>query len=165
MPSPQYIHLDYDPDEQADPRIEIMGRGRSSRKSKTLIPTIELATILGLVREKVTALIEQFRILHAKHYNTKVPVLLDDGAKKLDEDGNVVWEVVPEILTDDQIRSKYHSVREWEDFHAELVDHFPSVGGFSTKAALGYDEKQVKRERKQQEHSSAGSDRDSSRWD
>ena len=155
MPEPDYLEGAWDPDEVPDPRLEIMGRGPLSRKSKTLLPNIELAVVLGLVREHITHLYETFRAMHAAHYTVEVPVDPDDPSK-----GTVH---VPEVLTNEQIRAKYNSVAKWEAFHQEQVDHYPSVLGFSTKAAMGYEEGPHRRERRQD--TSAGTDRNNSRWD
>lgn len=154
MPQPNYQFMEYDPDEAADPRMEIMGRGASARKSKTLLPNIELAVLLGLTKEHTKHLFELFRKLHASHHNVKAEV---------EEDGQKVFRWVPEELTDDQIRDLYPAVVKWESFHQEQVEHYPSVGGFSTKAALSYENQAPAKERKD---SSAGTDRSSgSRWE
>lgn len=153
MPEPDYVSGDYDPDAAPDPRMEIMGRGIGNRKSKTLLPNIELAVILGLVKEHIENLRQNFRAMHAAHFKVEVDVDPEDKSKGT--------HFVPEILSDQQIREKYNAVAKWEAFHQEQVDHYPSVGGFSTKAAMGYDEKQ---ERKARQDSSAGTDRGSDRW-
>lgn len=152
MPQPHYTEFDWDPDEQPDARLEIMGRGPKNRKSKTLLPNIELAVVLGLTREHIQNLMELFRALHKAHHSVRVEVELEDGSKSV--------KMVPEVLTDDQIRELYPSVVKWESFHQEQVEHYPSVGGFSTKAAMSYEDQSPKRERKE---SSAGSDQ--KRWE
>jgi len=152
MPQPNYMDLDWDPEEQADPRMELMGRGAKARKSKTLLPNIELAVILGLSKEHIQHLFELFRKLHAAKFSKLVEVQSDDGSKVLKE--------VPEVLTDQEIREHYPSVKKWESFHQEQVEHYPSVGGFSTKAAFSYEQEAPRKERKD---SSAGTDH--KRWD
>lgn len=155
MPQPDLMFLDYDPDEAPSVQLDVLGRGAKNRKSKTLLPNIELAMLLGLAREHIQHLFETFRKLHAHHY--EVPELDEDGEPViLEENGVQIKKMVPEILTDAQIRQFYPSVAKWESFHQEQVDHYPSVGGFSTKAALGYDEKTKNSERRE---SSAGTDR------
>lgn len=154
MPEPDYYEGGYDPDEVPDARIEIMGRGPLARKSKTLLPNIELAVVLGLVREHIEHLFQTFRAMHAAHYSVEVWVDPDDKSKGTKR--------VPEVLTNDQIRATYNSVAKWESFHQEQVEHYPSVQGFSTKAAMGYEDGPKKRERRQD--TSAGTDR-GSRWD
>lgn len=155
MPEPDYFEGGWDPEEVPDARLEIMGRGPLARKSKTLLPNIELAVVLGLVKEHIAHLYETFRAMHAAHYTVEVPVDPEDKSKGTN--------VVPEVLTDAQIRATYNSVAKWESFHQEQVEHYPSVQGFSTKAAMGYDDGPQKRERRQD--SSAGTDRSGSRWD
>lgn len=154
MPEPDYFEGGWDPEEIPDARLEIMGRGPLSRKSKTLLPNIELAVVLGLVKEHIQHLYETFRAMHAAHYTVEVAVDPDDKTKGT--------EFIPEVLTNAQIRAKYNSVAKWESFHQEQVEHYPSVGGFSTRAAMGYDDGPQKREKRQD--TSAGTDRGSDRW-
>lgn len=155
MPEPEYWDGEYDPDELPDPRMEIMGRGAANRKSKTLLPSIELAVTLGLVKEHLQTLLELFRDMHSRHY--EIEQITEHP------DGSVTKALVPEVLTDAQIFERYPSTRMWRTFHQEQVDHYPSVGGFSTKAAMGYEDEPKRREQKE---SSAGTDRGSrSRWE
>lgn len=144
----------WDPEEIPDARLEIMGRGPLTRKSKTLLPNIELAVVLGLVKEHITHLYETFRAMHSAHNTVERWIDPDDHSKGA--------ELVPEVLTNEEIRAKYNAVAKWESFHQEQVEHYPSVGGFSTKAAMGYDDGPNRKERKQE--SSAGTDRASDRW-
>jgi len=152
MPQPNFLDMDWDPEESPDPRMELMGRGAKARKSKTLLPNIELAVILGLTKEHIQHLFELFRKLHAANFSRLVEVEDDDGTKSFKE--------VPHILTDQEIREIYPSVKKWESFHQEQVEHYPSVGGFSTKAAFSYDQEAPRKERKE---SSAGTDQ--KRWE
>lgn len=162
MPQPDYVMSDYDPDESPSPAMEVLSRGSKNRKSKTLLPSIELAMLLGLTKEHIQHLYETFRKLHAAHY--EVAVLDEDGLPVMvEENGVELVKMVPEVLDDAELRERYQSLRKWESFHQEQVDHYPSVGGFSTKAALGYDERAERRERRE---SSAGTDRASSaKWE
>lgn len=155
MPTPDFMDLGYDPEELPDPRMEIIGRGAINRKSKTLLPNIELAVLLGLTKEHIMHLTELFRSLHAAHYEVIIEETQDDGSK--------VQKVVPHVLTNSEIRERYSVIRKWEAFHQEQVDHYPSVGGFSTKAAFSMEDVKDRRDRKE---TSAGTDRSkSSRWE
>lgn len=155
MPEPEYFEGGWDPEETPDARMEVMGRGPMARKSKTLVPTMDMAARLGVVKAHIRHLYETFRAMHAAHYTVEVPIDPEDESKG--------FRVVPEVLEDHEIRAKYNSVAKWEAFHQEQVEHYPSVGGFSTKAAMGYDDGNQRRERKQD--TSAGTDRSGSRWD
>ena len=143
--------LGYDPDELPNAQLEVMGRGAAARKSKTLLPNIELGMTLGLVRKHRRMLLELFKALHAEHFT--VPVL--------DDEGKPTGKRVPEELTDEQVMQLYPAVKDWDDFHQEQVEHYISVGGFSTKAAMGYEEAP---KRSKREHSSAGAEQRQQRW-
>lgn len=158
--------LAYDPTEALNVPLEAMGRGTKARKSKSLMPQIELAVVLGLVPVHFRALVELFKKLHAHWHEVQEvdeegelvwkmkPKLGADGellgmVPELDEDGDLVPCMVPEVLSDSQVLDLYEGARMWADFHQEQVEHYPSVGGFSTKAALNYDDSPNKQKRKE----------------
>ncbi len=128
--------------------MEILGRGVGARKSKTFLKDQELAALLGFIRGHTRRLMEAFRRTHARHFTTEVTEEL--------EDGTFVKHIVPEVLTDDQIRDLYPIVTEWERMHQEQVDHYASIGGFSVKAAAGMPDEA---EQKSRQEGSAGADR------
>ncbi len=131
MPRGQFVGSEEDYETPVVP-VEIMGRGVESRKSKTFFQDMEIATLLGFIRGHAQRLMELFRRAHAKHYTVEV--------EEEDEDGNIRTVKRPEVLTDNEVRDKYPVVREWERMHNEQVEHFASIGGFSVRAASGFDE-------------------------
>lgn len=169
--------MEYDPSESPSIQLEAMGRGPLARKSKSLMPSIELASVLGMVKMHKEGLTDLLKTLHARSHQVQevdedgdpvwvmVPKLDDEGnlinmVPKLDEDGNLVPSLVPEVLSDAEVLKRYDGAELWQDFHQEQVEHYPSVGGFSTKAALGYEDQPTKSKEKQ---SSQHQDR-SKRW-
>lgn len=126
---------------------EIMGRGPQARKSKSFFKSSEESTVLALIDAYPDMLLKLFRELHAKTF-TETVVRERDGSK--------VEVVVPEVLTDDELREEYPYIHVWERMHQEQVEHRPSVDGFSIKQAVQGREEERLRGR---EESSAGSER------
>lgn len=122
LPEPYWTGQDYDPYEPTNVGVEILGRGQSSRKSKTFIPDLELASILSRIANYPTLLMEQFRALHAHHYTVEVETKAPDGSKVLSR--------IPHVLTDAEICAKYPAVLGWRDAHDQSVAHYNSIKGF-----------------------------------
>lgn len=154
MPSPDWIGGDYDPTEAGDTRLEIVGRGRSSRATKTNIPDVEAATILGRIGSVPRDLADILRQLHAHHYQRTVTVTHPDG--------KVEVRTEPEVLSYAELRAKYDCIRMWEEGHQSQVDHLVSVKGFSVIRATGGDPTKATGETQGQ--SSAGADGAKARW-
>lgn len=152
MPNPDWAEAGLDIFERPQTSLEIIGRGADSRKSKTFIKDQELATLLGFIRGHVRRLMESFRRLHARHHTVEVEIEEEDDEGKI----TVRKEILPEFLTDDQIRKKYPIVTEWERMHQEQVDHYASIGGFSVRATSGMSDDPENGKRGE---SSAGADR------
>lgn len=140
--------MDYDPLEAPHTGIEILGRGRMARKSKTFIPSMEVAVHLGRIANHAQFLLELFRKLHARHYTIEVEVKREDGSK--------ATEVRPHILSNEEIRDKYPVVAHWENVHQEAVEHFASIKGFSVIRTTSHGEE---RNRERGPETSAGTDR------
>lgn len=146
MPTPAWADLDYDPLDQPNVGVEILGRGSHARKSKTFLKDQEIATLLGFIRGYCRMLSETFRRLHAQHYTTE--------QSTANPDGTITTRTVPEVLTDAEIQARYPIVAEWERLHQEQVDHYASIAGFSVRAAAGLADP----EQRKRHDSSAGTD-------
>lgn len=128
MPEPEWANLEYDPMERPHVGVEIIGRGASTRKSKTFLKDLEIASLLGYIRGYCDLLEEQFRRLHEMEFGTRLSVR--------------------------ELREHYPVILEWERLHQEQVDHYASIEGFSVKSVAGQrDEPSEKRP-----DSSAGTD-------
>lgn len=148
LPEPQWVSGGMDSLEKPSPSLEILGRGEGARKSKTFIKDQELAALLGFIRGHTRRLMEAFRRLHERHFKVVVEEELPDGTK--------VKREIPEVLNDDQLRTLYPIIAEWERMHQEQVEHYASIGGFSVNAAAGIPDEA---EGKKRSESSAGADR------
>lgn len=147
MPRPEYLPAEFNPFDAPDTRLEVLGKGRKSRGSKTNIPDVDGATILQRIGCMATDLAEILRKLHAHHYTRTV--------KKKRDDGTEVEVQEPEILTYEELRDRYSCIKAWEEGHRNQLDNLVSVKGFSITATMGRDEA-PRLSRK--EESSAGSD-------
>lgn len=154
MPTPDWAHADYDPFERPHIGAEVIGRGAGSRRSKTYIQSVELAARLSHVQAYIPVLINRFRRLHAVHYKVKITVTEKNGAQRVEER--------PHFLTDDEVRDLYPVVKEWDQEHADLVEHFASIKGFSVNRATGFQEDRPRGEKR--EETSAGTDKQTERW-
>lgn len=154
MPSPDWIRGDFDPTEQADTRLEIVGRGRSSRATKTNIPDVEAATILQRIGNVPRDLADILRRLHAHHYQRTFTI-------KNEETGILEVRVEPEVLGYQELRAKYPCIRMWEEGHQGQIDHLVSVKGFSVIRATGGQGEPTKQDGSPRE-TSAGAD--TKRW-
>lgn len=153
MPQPRYHDVPYDPDSKGDTSLEIIGRGETSRRSKTYFKDGELAAISGGVAYHVSQLVSSLRQAHAQFYTREIHIENDDGS--------VTTKTVPEVLDDDEIREQYPVIVKWERFHYEQVGHYPSIGGFSVKhTTVGH---QPPSEPSRRHDSAAGADRKTDR--
>lgn len=156
MPRPDWMPDDFNPLAESSTHMEIVGRGRKSRATKTNIPDVEAATILQRIGNVAPDLADLLRDLHAAHYTRTVSVKdPDTGVVTINEE--------PELLTYEELREKYDSIRMWEEGHQGQVDHLVSVKGFSVIRATGGQVDPPKAEKAQD--SSAGSDsKTKTRW-
>ncbi len=149
MPEPQWAESGLDIFDKPTASLEIIGRGEGARKSKTFLKDQEIATLLGFIRGHTVRLMEVFRRSHARHFTVEIE-------EEDPETGEITTRIVPEILTDAQVRDKYPVVAEWGRLHQEQVDHYASIGGFSVRATSGMlDEPETAK----RSDSSAGADR------
>lgn len=151
MPEPQWASAGLDMFERPNTSIEILGRGEGARKSKTFIKDQELATLLGFIRGHTRRLYEVFKRLHANHFTIEVE-------SEDPETGVKTKKIVPHFLSDEECRTKYPIIAEWERMHQEQVDHYASIGGFSVNAASGNNRGEGEEQGNRKE-SSAGADR------
>jgi hypothetical protein len=149
MPRPDWLDGEYDPTEAPDTRIELVGRGRRSRATKTNIPDIEAATILQRIGNVAADLADILQRLHAAHY-TVTETIKDEAT------GKVTVNTVPEILSYKELRERYPAIRMWEEGHQGQVEHLVSVKGFSVIRATGGNE--APQERESRPDNSAGAD-------
>lgn len=156
MPRPDWMPSDYDPLESPSTSLEVVGRGRKSRTTKTNIPDVEAATILQRIGNVAPDLADMLRDLHAKHYTRTVSV-------KDEETGKITVNTEPELLSYEELRERYDCIRMWEQGHQGQVDHLVSVKGFSIIRATGGNQEAPRAEKDRQE-SSAGSEAGKTRW-
>lgn len=155
MPAPVFAGDD-DPLAVPDARLELLGRGKRSRATKTNIPDIEAATILQRIGNMPRDLADILQRLHAHHYTRTVT--------EKDENGKVTTRVEPEVLTYEELRKRYSCIRSWEEAHQGQVDHLVSVKGFSVIRATGGSEVAGARKDTERPDSSAGADTKKERW-
>lgn len=156
MPRPDWMPGEYDPASTTDTGLEVVGRGRKSRATKTNIPDVEMATILQRIGNVAGDLADTLRDLHAHHYTRTVEVK--------DDDGKVSYKVEPEVLSYEELRERYDSIRMWEEGHQAQVEHLVSVKGFSVIRATGGGAEGGAKGEKERPESSAGSDGGKARW-
>lgn len=131
--------------------LEVLGIGKEARKSKTYIDSMRAAFILSRIRTHLRMLIDMLARAHARHHSVPVKVV---------EDGEEVIRYEPEWLTDQQVIDRYSAARAWHEAHQEIVDHNPSVEGFSIKSTMHVPDEESKRKAE----SSAGSESGNDRW-
>lgn len=115
--------MDYDPLEQPHVATEIMGRGSRARRSKSYFESTEHAHSVSEIDQYIQALRDRYRRCHANHYKVRVTVTNPDGTE--------TTQMVPEVLSDEELRARYRGLRRWEAIHDSRVNHYPSKGGFT----------------------------------
>lgn len=148
MPAPQWMSAEDAWSEAPEKALEILGVGTTNRKSKSLTTSHRAAYILSRIRTHRRMLMDMMRRAHAAHY--KRPVFEENEEGKLVQVGDE-----PEVLSDEDLLTRYSGLRAWHEGHQEVVDHNVSVGGFSIHATSGLREEQGK----PRPESSAGSER------
>lgn len=148
---------DYDPLETPSTHLEVVGRGRKSRPTKTNIPDVEAATILQRIGNVAPDLADILRDLHAKHYTRTITI-------KDPDTGVVTVNTEPEILSYEELRERYDSIRMWEQGHQGQVDHLVSVKGFSIIRATGGNQEAPKDKGERQESSAGNDGASKTRW-
>lgn len=145
MPQPNWIDAGYDPTEAPDRDLEILGRGKRNRATKTFFKDSELATVAAGLAAHIEQVESCLRVTHANHFTREV--------KTETEDGEILSEIVPEVLEHDEIRERYPILKKMERFHAEQLEHYTSIHGFSISSIFGRDKPEKTRKRGDEEGS------------
>ena len=178
MPEPRWARADYDPFSPPDTRLEVVGRGKDTRTTKTNIPDVVGATILQRIGNVSYDLADIQKQLHYDYGQYLIDSAArgdltleeqDEFADYVDvvtiehDDGTKSTETRPQALDYEQLAQRYEAIRMWESGHQRQIENLVSVKGFSIIRTTGGDDP-PRREAGREPASSAGGDQRPPRW-